>query len=221
MKKTLIVMGSLVVILLTVAGCASTSGENTRSRIDREYEKFMTERPATVIVDTGDQSVDSVATATANIYGATIKFLDEYVAATNNHRPYLGFVNEVKARMEDDKNLTGESAIAAVLDEVKKLDAEKPQEEQEYFRIVEGSKAVEALKPANKLIELAQLTIETDKVLGQINGLSKSFKGFDPAIQTKIKSVKNIKEQAEFTSKAIKFLQYRYEQEQNFKNFMQ
>ena len=216
MKKLLLVMGTAVVISMVVAGCASTK----RSEVDAEYEKFMNERPEAVSVNTGDESLDATAAASAKVYGAVIKYLDEYIAATNNYRPYLGFCNEVKAKMDADKNLAEEKAIAAVLEEVKKLDAGKPQEKQEYSLIIEGHKAVKALKPENKLPELAKLAVETDEILERAKNLSKSFKGFDPATLEKAKSVKSVIKQAEFTAKAIYFLNYRYQQEQSFENYM-
>jgi len=218
MKKLLIVMGTAVVTSMIVAGCASTTG--IRSEVDAEFEKFKTERPAVAIVNTGDQSLDGTATASAKIYGAVIKYLDEYITKTNEHRPYLGFINEVKARMDADKNLTEEKAIAAVLEEAKKLDEGKPLENQEYPRIIAGHQAVLALQPQNKLAELAQLAVEVDQILDQTNGLSKSFRGFDPATLGKIKSVKYVADQAIFAGKAINFLKYRYQQEQSFENFM-
>lgn len=218
MKKLLITMGSAVVISMIISGCASTA--SSRSEADALYEKFMNERPEAVFVNTGDESLDATAAASAKVYGAVIKHLDDYIAATNNCRPYLGFVNEVKARVDADKNLTEEKAIAAVLEEVKKLDEGKPQEKQEYPLIIEGHKAVEALKPANKLVELAQLAVETDEILERTKGLSKSFKGLTPDMMEKAKSVKSVVKQAEFTAKAIDFLNYRYRQEQSFENYM-
>jgi len=218
MKKLLIVMGTAVVTSMIVAGCASTAG--TRSEADAQYEKFKNERPSVAIVNTGDQSLDGTAAASAKVYGAVVKYLDEYITATNDNRPYLGFVNEVQARMDADKNLTEEKAIAAVLEEAKKLDEGKPLENQEYPRIIAGHQAVQALKPQNKLAELAQLAVETDKILDQTNGLSKSFKGFDPEMLKKVKSVKYVVEQAKFAGKAIDFLNYRFKQEQSFENFM-
>lgn len=218
MKKLLITMGSAVVISMIISGCASTA--SSRSEADALYEKFMNERPEAVFVNTGDESLDATAAASAKIYGAVIKLLDEYIAATNNHRPYLGFVNEVKARMDADKNLAEEKVIAAVLEEAKKHDEGKPLEKQEYPLIIEGHKAVTALQPANKLVELAQLAVETDEILERARGLSKSLKGFTPDIMEKAKSTKNIVKQAEFTAKAIDFLIYRYQQEQGFEKYM-
>lgn len=211
-------MGTTFVISMIVSGCTSTSG--TRSEADAQYNKFMNERPAVAIVKTGDESLDATAIASAKIYGGVIKYLDEYIAATNNNRPYLGFVYEVKARMDADINLTEEKAVAAVLEEAKKLDEGKPIDNQEYPRIIEGHKAVQALKPVNKLTELAQLALDTDKILESTNGLSKSFKGFDANTMEKLKSAKYVAEQAKFSKQAIEFLHYRYQQEKSFESFM-
>lgn len=219
MKKSFIAMGTISVVAMLVAGCASTSSNRTEA--DALYEKFQTERPAVAAVNTGDQSLDTVAVASAKVYGSTVKYLDEYISATNNHRPYLGFLNEIEEKMKANKGLTAEKAAEMVLAEAKKDDEGKDPKEQVYPRIIAGRKAVAALKPTKKLEELAPLAVEAAKVASSAKGLVNSFSGFDPSTLKKLSSAKNIYNQADFSVKAIDFLNYRYQQEAKFEKHLQ
>jgi len=220
MRKKFYAMTSFAALVLFAVGCTSLTTKK-HSDADAAFEKFKNERPVLEYVNTGDESLDNAAVACTKIYGATIKYLDEYITAKNEQRPYLGFQNEVQAKLEADKKLTMEEACNIVLAEAKKNDEGKSPDQQEYPRIIAGMKASKALKPQNKITELCQLTKEVDELIDNTNGLSQSFKGFDLETVKKINSAKNILKQAKFSGEALDFLQYRYQQENNFEKYMQ
>ena len=78
-----------------------------------------------------------------------------------------------------------------------------------------------ALQPENKLKELAPLAVEAASCVDKAMALKNSFSGFDATILKKIQSAANVVEQAQFTSEALVFLQYRYEQAKNLEGHMQ
>lgn len=218
MKNSFVAIGMFAATAMFVAGCASG---DTRSDWDARYERFCNERPAATAVVTGDENLDAVAASSAKLYGAMIKYLDEYVTANNEYRPYIGFTYEVEELVKNNKNMTEAQAAEIVLAEAKKRDEGKPESEQEYPRIIAGYNAVMALRPENKLKELAPLAVEAASCVDKAMALKNSFSGFDATILKKIQSAANVVEQAQFTSEALVFLQYRYEQAKNLEGHMQ
>lgn len=212
MKNSFVALGAFAAATMFVAGCVSG---DKRSEWDAQYERFRTERPAAVAVNSGDANLDAVSATTAKLYGATVKYLDEYVTANNENRPYIGYTYEVEDLVRNNKGMTEAQASEIVLAEAKKRDEGKPESEQEYPRIIAGHKAVMALKPENKLAELAPLIAEAASNVDKAIALKDSFKGFDANTLMKVKSVMNVIDQAQFTSEALAFLRYRYEQAQS------
>ncbi len=192
-------------IAMLAAGCVSS---DKRSEWDAQYERFRTQRPAAVAVESGDANLDAVAAVTAKVYGATVKYLDEYVTANNDNRPYIAYTYEVEELLRNNKDMTKEQASEAVLAEAKKRDEGKPESEREYPRIIAGHKAVMALKPENKLAELAPILVEAASNVDKAIALKDSFSGFDANTIMKAKTVANVVDQAQFTLDALRFLQY-------------
>ena len=217
MKKSFIMLGAVAGVAIFVAGCVSG---DSRSEWDAKYERFCNERPAAVAVNSGDANLDAVAATTAKLYGATVKYLDEYITANNENRPYIGFTYEVEELMKNNENMTEAQAAEKVLAEAKMRDEGKPESEQEYPRIIAGYNAVKALEPANKLAELAPLALEAASNVEKAIALKDSFTGFDANTLLKAKSALNVVDQARFTSEALVFLQYRYNQAKNLEEYM-
>ncbi len=208
MKKSFVVMGTAAAVALFVAGCMSKGNVN---EVQKQYERFQTERPAVAAVNSGDKSLDNVAVASAKVYGSTVKYLDEYFTATTNHKDYVSFTADVQYEMEQDKSLTQEQATAKALEFIKKNDEGKPEGEKAYSRVVAGYKAVNALSPAAKVKELAPLAEDAAKIATTAKGLSNSFTGLDAATIQKANSAKNVMNQAYYSGEALGFLKRQYE----------
>lgn len=215
---------------IIISGCASSG---THGEVAEKYEKFKeatANRPPAFVL-TGDRSVDDVGKLSAQVYGSTIKYLDEYVKATENNRYYIGFMNDV-AETAKEKKIPVPEAMAQVLKEYQDGDAKAKPEEKVYPRVVEGYKAVEALKPANKLRELAPLALQAGKVALQAKNLSKTVqKTYSSISFSDVEGLRKkalvttaaakIVEQAIFDTIALDFLQDQYKRNEEMKKYMQ
>lgn len=211
-------MGTLAALAMFVAGCATTGSDH--SEVDKQYKKFQTERPAAVVVNKGDKDLGIVAIASAKVYDSTVKYLDEYISATNDNKQYQYFINDFQAKMERDKNLSAATAIEMTLAEAKKNDEGKALADQTYPKIISGHQAVIALKPTDKLEELAPLATDAATVAASAKELVNSFRGFDPSTLEKFSSAEGISAQADFSVKALDFLNDRYQQEAEFEKHL-
>ena len=213
MKKVWIVMIAMVMGMF-LYGCASL-GSKSDSR--QAYEKFQKERPDVAYVQTGDQALDKTASLSANIYGTTVKYLNEYIAASENNRAYIGFTNEVNYEIQDNKK-SATDAIQATLENIKKSDVEA--KTNNYNDVIVAMNALNALKPENKLAELAPLGTQAVEVAASASKLKNSFTSFDTTVLTKLQSAKNILNQANYTVDALSFLQRQYSIVQETKSYM-
>lgn len=229
MKKirALLLIGTATILL---SGCASSG---SHGEVAEKYEKFKQEtakRPPAFVL-TGDRSVDDVGKLSAQIYGSTIKYLDEYLKATENNRYYIGFMNDV-AELSKEKKIPAPEAMAQILKEYREGDAKVKPEEKIYPRVMEGWKAVEALKPVNKLKELAPLALQAGKVALQAKELSKTVQktyssiSFNDVEGLRKKALvtaaaAKIVEQATFDTIALDFLQDQYQRNEEMKKYMQ
>lgn len=218
MKKILFISGTILCAGILGSGCASTG---SRSEAAANYEKFKTERPEPVAVQSNNKALNDVASASAKVYGFTVKSLDEYISATDNSRQYRGFLNEMEDLMAVDSNLTKEQARTQALEAIRLSDEGKPEEEKVYQHVVDGYNAVQALKPSNKLKEVLALTIEAKKVADSAKNLSSSFKGFDMENMANAKSANNILNQATYTLDALGFLERQYSFNKVMEGYMQ
>lgn len=208
--RNLWIMGGAVLAIGLVAGC-----QTKNACAKDEFEKFKKDRPAAEVVVSGDKAVDAVAVTTAKLYQQTNKLLDEYVAATDNHQEFFEFSAIVQAKMDNDKSLTMEAAREAAKADMIAADANV------WPKIKAGYDATEALKPTNKLTEIAPLLMETAKTTQQAVGLKDSFKGFDGTTLAKVSSISKIVKQLDFNKDALIFLQKQYTAVNNAKKYMQ
>ena len=229
MKKINVLLAAGTVALV-LTGCA-TSG--THGEVAEKYAKFqavVAERPPEY-VRTGERSLDDVGILSAQIYGSVIKYLDEYVKATENNRYYIGFMNDVKELVKE-KNMPVPQAMAQILKEYRDNDAKLEPDKKVYPRVVEGYRAVEALKPANKLKELAPIAIQAAKVAVQAKRASDviaktystiSFNDVE-GMRKKVRitaAAAKVVEQTAFETIALDFLQDQYQRNQEMKSYMQ
>ena len=229
MKKigALLLAGTAAIL---ISGCASSGNHG---EVAEKYEKFKeatANRPPAYVL-TGDRAVDDVGKLSAQIYGSTIKYLDEYVKATENNRYYIGFMNDV-AEMAKEKKIPGPEAMVQVLKEYQEGDAKAKPEDKIYPRVIDGYNAVEALKPANKLKELAPLAAQAAKIALQAKNLSQtvqktyssiSFSDVEGLRKKALVTAAAVKivEQATFDTVALDFLTDQYQRNEEMKKYMQ
>ena len=232
MKKSLLTVGAASMMLaMFVTGCATSGTHGEVAEKFREFQEAVANRPPAFVV-TGDRAVDDVGKLSAQIYGNLMKYLDEYVKATENNRYYIGFINDA-TELAKEKKIPMAQAMSEVLAEYKAADKEtdKP-EEKIYPRVIEGYTAVEALKPENKLRELAPLAAQAAKIAlkakdlaGTVTKTYSSINFKDVAGMKKkvlvTASAAKIGEQAYFNTRAIEFLIDQYKRNQEMKSYMQ
>lgn len=231
MKKTLFSMGAAAVtISMLVTGCASSG---THGEVAEKYEEFkvaVAQRPP-AFVRTGERALDDVGILSAEVYDSTIKYLDEYVKATENNRYYIGFMND-SVEYAKKKSVPLAQAMNAVLKQYREDDAAAAPEEKVYPRVVDGFKAIEALKPANKLKELAPIVAQAAKVALQAKQVSDvvvktystiNFKDIEGMKKKAVvtTALAKVLEQAAFNVRALDFLQDQYKRNQEMEQYMQ
>ncbi len=210
MNRNLLHFAMLAVMTIAFGGCASLS---PMEEAQKQFEEFQETRPPAAAVETGDAKIDNISHASAELYGFTIRYLDEYIAAADNRKEYLGFIAEVEYLMKN-KNISREAAYEEVR---KACMAEAPEI---WPKVVEGYNAVNALEPENKLNELLPLVPRAAQIVADASSLQSSLLGFDAAIINKLSAVKSVLVQAKFSGKALDFLVRQYQLNQEAKAFM-
>ena len=231
MKKSLLAVGAACFAAVLFTGCATQGTHGEVAEKFKEFQEAVAKRPAAFVV-TGERSLDEVGKLSAEVYAATIKYLDEYVKATENNRYYIGFVNDAQ-EVAKEKKITTAQAMAEVLAEYKKADEEaKNPEDKIVKKVLEGYKAVQALKPANKLKELAPIAVRAGKVALQAKDVQgvivktystinfRDVKGMQKKVMVTA-SIAKVLEQAYFNTRALEFLVDQYKRNQEMVSYMQ
>lgn len=202
MKKsifTAIVIAAGLAMFTT--GCASN-----RDAMQKEYDRLAAVTPEPPVRCSVDRAIDDLGVAVGVNYAFAHKLMKEYVDATTNHREYIGFLNDVKYYMEEEK-LDEKAAFEKVVAGIMEQDAKAASPEEKVWpRVVAGMKAVDALSPENKLKELAPVVIATAKCISTAKELKNSFKGFDATTVEKGIACVKILEQGVYTTECLAFL---------------
>ena len=212
MKKLMMVAGA-VALAGMIAGCATT-----REVVQKEYERVTTLPPAEQVVSPNKQ-VNDVGRAASDLYNACHAKLKNYVAATENHREFTGFMNDVQIVIKDE-GLSEEDAMAKVCALVQEEDKARPDAEKVWPRILEGWAAANALDPAKQLAEVATLVIRNQEIVNSANDLPNSFanEDFMGKAQRGAEAAK-IGEQAAQTGEILLFLGEQFRRVQMLKNY--
>ena len=196
-----------------MTGCAST-----RDAVQKEYER-LTSLPSAEQVVSPNKQVNDVGRASSDLYNVCHAKLKNYVAATENHREYTGFMNDVQTVIKDE-GLSEEAAMAKVCALVQEEDKERPDAEKVWPRIMQGWAAANALEPAKQLTEIANLVVRNKEIVNSANNLPKSFANED--YQSKAKravEAAKIGSQAAQTTEMLLFLGEQFRRVQMLKNY--
>jgi len=212
MKKLMVVAGAAALVGM-IAGCAST-----REVVQKEYER-LTSLPAAEQVVSPNKQVNDVGRASSDLYNVCHAKLKNYVAATENHREFTGFMNDVQIVIKDE-GLSEEDAMAKVCALVQDEDKARPDAEKVWPRILEGWAAANALDPAKQLAEVANLVIRNQEIVNSANDLPNSFANEDlmSKAQRGAEAAK-IGEQAAETTEMLLFLGEQFRRVQKLKTY--
>ena len=203
MKIITTVMMSLtaLVLMLNVTGCATA-----RNAMQDEYKRLSTTPPEPPARCEYDRAIDNLGVAVGVNYAFSHKLMKEYVSATENRREYLGFLNDVKYYIDEEK-LDEKAAVDKV---VKGIMAEDEKitnpEEKVWPRVVEGINATNSLKIENKLKEIIPVLAANAKNLKTVTELKNSFNGLDATVIAKGVACAKIAKQATFTAECLTFI---------------
>jgi len=145
----------------------------------REYERFAAMPPAPINRCASDCALDRLAIAVSVNYNFTHKLMREFVAATENYRAYIGFLNDVN-RYVKEKQMDEVEAMAFVAREIQANDLtiEDP-EKKVWPRVVDGINAANAMNPQLKLRELAPVAVAVTRAVEDCQRLQHSFRQVD------------------------------------------
>ena len=211
--KKLMMVASAVALAGVIAGCAST-----REVVQKEYERLIS-LPAAEQVVSPNKQVNDVGRASSDLYHVCHAKLKNYVSATENHREFTGFMNDVQVVMKDE-GLSEEDAMAKVCALVQEEDKARPDAEKVWPRIMQGWAAANALDPAKQLAEIASLVLRNQEIVNSANNLPNSFANED--LMSKAQrgvEVAKIGEQAVETAEMIGFLGEQFRRVQKLKTY--
>ena len=210
-EKCVVRLSLAAVVGAFVAGCASM-----REVVEKEYARVVALPPAERVFSP-NKAVDDVARLSFDVYNYSHSLLKEYVAATENHREFTGFMNDIKVVMEEE-NLSEEDAMAKVCALVQEEDKARPDAEKVWPRIVEGWAAANALDPVKKLAEIARLVIRNADIVASAANLPNAIANEPPMgkIQRGAESAKIIA-QATQTTEILAFLAEQFRRVQMLK----
>ena len=196
----------LMALTVTITGC----GAGARNAMQEEYNRLAALTPEPPVRCPSDRALDDLGVAVAVNYKFAHKLMKEYVDATTNHREYIGFLNDVKFYMEEEKleeKAAMEKVRAAILAEDAKVEKA---EDKVWPRVVTGINAANALDPAKKLKELLPVAAANLKMAQSCTGLKKTFTSLDPAVVQKALCCARILEQTTYTSESLVFLEEQF-----------
>lgn len=200
----LMTVASAAVLAGMAAGCMST-----KEKITEEYNRITSLTPAERIVCGCDKAIDDLGGAVCDSHNLARNYLTAYVKETENHREYVGFMNDIDVLVKDE-GLSNEEAAKKLKGIIQQEDANRAEADKVWPRIAEGVAAVDALKPENKLKEIAAATLKNADLMKTASDLQGSFKGFDQTTLTKVGAVKNITAQGAETAECLAFLTEQY-----------
>ena len=196
-----------------MTGCAST-----RDAVQKEYER-LTSLPAAEQVVSPNKQVNDVGRASSDLYNVCHAKLKNYVAATENHREYTGFMNDVQTVIKDE-GLSEEDAMAKVCALVQEEDKTRSDAEKVWPRIMQGWAAANALEPAKQLTEIASLVVRNQEIVNSANDLPKSFANEDYMSKAKRGAeAAKIGSQAAQTTEMLIFLGEQFRRVQKMKTY--
>lgn len=214
MKKLTIGLG-VVALAVFMTGCASTS---MREAVQKEYERVISLPPAEQVLSPNKQ-VNDVGRLSFDQYNFCHSLLKEYVAATENHREYTGFMNDVQCVMKEE-GLGEEDAMAKVCALVKEEDKPRADAEKVWPRVEKGWAAANALDPKKKLAEIARLAVRNQEISESAKKLPDSYK--DEDFKSKLErgaESGNISKQVAQTAEILAFLGEQYRRVQKLKTY--
>ena len=212
MNKLMMVAGAALVAV-AMTGCMTA-----KEKVTEEYNRITSLPPAQRIVCGCDKAIDDLGGAVCDARNFAQGKLAAYVKATENHREYVGFLNDVEVLVKEE-GLSNEDAVKKLNAEILKEDATRADADKVWPRIVEGIVAVEALKPEAMLKELAVATLKNADLIATASRLKDSFKGFDATTLAKAAAVANISKQTGETAECLALLTEQYRRVLVAKNY--
>ena len=186
--KRMIVIGACIAAVVT--GCMTMTPEEKRAAIEKEYARIASLPPPKRII-VNDKALNDLGLVACDNFSFAHRLMKEYVAATENNRDYVGFLNDIQYFVKEE-GLSEQDAYNKAWAAVLEHDAKVAEAEKVGPRIIKGAAAVRALDPKKKLAELAIIGIEIAKASKSASQLKNSFKGFDAGTIAKAAAAANI-----------------------------
>ena len=209
----------MMVATAAMVGAMVTGCVTAKEKVTEEYIRITSLPPAERVVCGCDKAIDDLGGAVCDAHNFAQGKLSAYVKSTENHREYVGFLNDVAVLVKEE-GLSNEDAVKKLNAEILKEDATRAEADKVWPRIVEGIVAVEALNPENMLKELAVATLKNADLIVTATRLQKSFSGFDATTLTKAQAAVAIAEQAAETAECLTLLTEQFRKVQIAKLYM-
>lgn len=209
----------MMVATAAMVGAMVTGCMTAKEKVTEEYNRITALPPAERIVCGCDKAIDDLGGAVCDARNFAQGKLAAYVKATESHREYVGFLNDVEVLVKEE-GLSNEEAVKKLNAEILKEDATRADADKVWPRIVEGIIAVEALKPETMLKELAVATLKNADLIATASRLQNSFSGFDATTLRKASAAANIAKQVSETAECLALLTEQFRKVQVAKLYM-
>ena len=165
----------IVLTSVVLAGCSTLSEWYAEQQLkwreaqEREYKR-LAELPPAQMVKSPDRDIAACAKQCCDLFNVAQPKMRAYIIKIETSREYVGFINDVQYCIEEEK-MSNTEACKKVKDAVVAADANRPDDEKVWPKILKGWEAARQLGPkADELLilELNHRHIATCARMGKI-----------------------------------------------------
>ena len=160
-----------------VSGCFTTSPEERRAALQKEFERLKSLPPA-VMVASPNKDVAKCAKLSCDLFNEVQPLMKAYADKVETSREYIGFMNDIQYYVEDEK-LSNQEACKKVKDSVVAADANRPNDQKVWPKIERGVAAANELDPKKQLAKIAILVARNEDIKKTVSDLPKSYSNED------------------------------------------
>ncbi len=183
---------------LLFTGCATTQ---IATDVDGKYEAFLAAPDTSSLANSGDAEFDTLILVLNNMYRSVAVEVSAYTPAVNGNQDYVGYLKVVEKEMQAGKDMT--AAVSSALSRSKSNGAG-------FVSIKAGNKAVMALNPTRRLVDLATLSKDIATVTPKLVPLASSVFKPDLSIFSKYFTLKDMKGRLAYVTEGSLFLKDQY-----------
>ena len=173
MNKMMMAVGA-VALAGMVVGCTTMTPEERRAANEKEYARLAALPPATPVMSP-NRDIAACARLSCDLFNEVHPLMKAYVDSVENCREYTGYMNDIQC-VKEIEGLSEAEATKKVTDNVIAADANLPEAQKNWPKIVKGIQAANVLDPKKQLIQIAALVLRNTEIVNSVTKLPDAFK---------------------------------------------